>query len=377
MCRHHPPPLCRKRHQRPHDLNDHPCKKKEAIMQSKSAKRNKRMPLTSLLGLALPLAQVGAWAAPEAAPDLTQQIAETMLHAPESKAGFRPVHAKGIVCRGSFTASGDAATISRAAQFRGVTVPVTVRFSDGAPDPAISDSAPEAFPRGMAIRFMLPGGEGTDIVAISHNGFVVGTGEEFLAFLKAQAATDPYQPHPWPIEAFLAGHPRALKFAQDPKPLPTSFATETFFGNNAFRFVNEKGQKQIGRYRIVPVAGPHYLDDAAAKAKSPNFLFEELKTRLAQAPAKFRLLLQLPEPGDPIDDGSIVWPDDRRLVDLGTITITAVVPDSAAAERALAFDPTRLTDGIELSDDPLPALRSRVYALSVIHRRSHEAAAER
>jgi catalase len=65
----------------------------------------------------------------------------------------------------------------------------------------------------------------------------------------------------------------------------------------------------------------------------------------------------------------VVWPDDRRKVELGVITITSIVPDSAAAERALAFDPTRLIDGIELSDDPLPMLRSRVYAYSVAGRR--------
>jgi catalase len=79
--------------------------------------------------------------------------------------------------------------------------------------------------------------------------------------------------------------------------------------------------------------------------------------------------LQLAEPGDQTNDGSVVWPDDRRKVELGVIAITSVVPDSAAAERELAFDPTRLVDGIELSDDPLPALRSRVYVYSVAGRR--------
>ena len=49
---------------------------------------------------------------------------------------------------------------------------------------------------------------------------------------------------------------------------------------------------------------------------------------------------------------------DRKTIDLGTVTITTVDADSDAAQKALAFDPTRLTDGIELSDDPLPALRS-------------------
>jgi len=218
----------------------------------------------------------------------------------------------------------------------------------------------------MAIRFM--GGRETDIVANSHNGFIVGGGEDFLTLVKAQAATDPSKPHPWPIEVFLGGHPNALKFVQDPKPTPASFATESFYGNNAFRFVNKSGLKQTGRYQIVPVAGTQYLDDASAKAKSPNFLIEELTSRVAKGTVKFRLLLQLAEPGDRTDDSSVVWPDDRKKIELGIISITSVVPDSAAAEKSLAFDPTRLTDGIELSDDPLPALRSRVYALSVARR---------
>lgn len=207
-------------------------------------------------------------------------------------------------------------------------------------------------------------------MAFSHNGFLVGTGEEFLALIKAQAATDTAAPHPWPIEEFLNSHPRALKFVKDPKPVPVSFATEFYYANNAFIFTNSKGQKQAGRYQIIPVAGGQYLDDAMAKGKSPNFLRDELPVRLATAPAKFHLFLQLPNPGDQTNDGSIVWPDDRKKVELGIITIASVVADSAEAERKLAFDPTHLIDGIELSDDPLPALRSRGYAYSVAGRRS-------
>jgi catalase len=78
--------------------------------------------------------------------------------------------------------------------------------------------------------------------------------------------------------------------------------------------------------------------------------------------------LQLASPGDQTNDGSVVWPDDRKKLELGIITITSVVADSPAAERKLAFDPTHLIDGIELSDDPLPALRSRVYVYSVAGR---------
>ena len=312
------------------------------------------------------LAQAG-WAA-EPTKDLSQQIAEVMFQIAGNHPGFRPVHAKGIVCQGTFTPSKDAGTVSRAAHFQSAAVPVTVRFSDGAPDPTIPDGSPDASPRGMAIRFKLPSGKGTDIVALSHNGFVVSNGADFLALQKAIAATDPSKPHPWPIEAFLGGHPSALKFVQDPKPMPASFATESFFSNNAFIFVSKDGTKQAGRYQILPVGGAQHLDDAAAKAKPPNFLAEELKERLANGPAKFRLVLQLASAGDATNDSTVVWPEDHKTVDMGTISLTAVDPDSASAEKALAFDPTRLTDGIELSDDPLPALRSRVYALSVAHR---------
>jgi catalase len=143
-----------------------------------------------------------------------------MMQVGGAKPGNRAVHAEGIVCEGTFAATPVAGTLSRAAHFQGKPVPVTVRFSDGAPDPSIPDNSPNASPRGIAIRFMLPGGDRRDIVAISHNGFIVGSGEEFLALEKAIVATDSSEPHPWAIEQFLGTHPRALIFVQDPNPRP-------------------------------------------------------------------------------------------------------------------------------------------------------------
>jgi len=300
--------------------------------------------------------------------DLAQQIFDLMVHMRGVTSGYRPVHAKGIVCQGTFTPSKDAAILSKAAHFQGASVPITVRFSEGSPDPSIPDNSPDAGPRGLAIRFMLPGGGKADIVAMSHNGFVVGAVEEFLALLRAVAATDPSKPHPWPIEVFLTTHPLALKFVLDNKVIPASFATESFFSNDAFIFVNKSGVKQAGRYKILPEAGPLRLTDEEAKARSINFLVEELTTRLATGPIKFRLVVQLPNAGDATHDPSLVWPDDRKTIDAGIISITSVVADSAAAERAMVFDPTHLTDGIELSDDPFPALRATVYSLSASHR---------
>jgi catalase len=82
-----------------------------------------------------------------------------------------------------------------------------------------------------------------------------------------------------------------------------------------------------------------------------------------------KVMVQLANPGDPTKDGSVVWPEDRKLVELGVITITTVAPNNAALQKSLAFNPIYLCDGITLSDDPLPIIRSAVYALSVAHRR--------
>jgi catalase len=277
------------------------------------------------------------------------------------------------VCEGTFSPAPEAAKLSKAAHLQpGASVAVTVRFSDGAPDPLMPDNSPKAGPRGMAIRFALPGGDETDIVAMSHNGFIVGNGDDFLTLQTAAVATNPTKPHPWPIEEFLAAHPRAMKFVVDNQVAPASFASEAYFSNNAFVFVNKEGAKQPFRYQVLPVAGVRHLSDAEAKDRSAEFLFDDLKSRLGSGPVQFRLVAQLPNPGDPTSDASVVWPDDRRTVELGTISVKTIVADSDAAQQRLAFDPVNLTDGIELSDDPVPPLRSSVYALSVKHRREND-----
>ena len=151
---------------------------------------------------------------------------------------------------------------------------------------------------------------------------------------------------------------------------PKSFARLAYYGNNAFVFVDSGGVKRAGRYQIIPVAGVAHLDSVAATKAGPNYLFDELRQRVARGPITYHLFVQLANPGDPTNDGSIVWPDDRKRVELGTITLTAIAPDNEALQRKLTYNPIYLTDGIQLSDDPFPQLRSAVYALSVAHRGS-------
>jgi catalase len=329
------------------------------------------MPPVHIRCLAL-LASLGCCTVPleaQQAPSLPQQIADVLVELSGGiHTGYRFMHAKGLVVTGTFTPAPSARSISKAAHLAGAPVPVTVRFSDGTGNPMIPDTDTRGAPRGMAIRFTLPRGGFTDIVAISHNGFVVGTGEEFLALMTAVAHTTPQSPHPNPVEQFLGGHPRALKFLQDVQPLPVSFATQAYFGNNAFVFVDSAGVKRAGRYQILPAAGVATLDSAAAAKAGPDYLFQDLPRRLARGPVRFRLVVQMANPGDQTRDGSLVWPSDRKIVELGTISLNKVAPDNAELQRTLTYNPIYLTPGIELSDDPIVPLRSAVYALSVAHR---------
>ncbi len=298
----------------------------------------------------------------------TQQLYEQIVDALNAlfglHRGYRPVHAKGILCQGTFSPAATAASVSRAPHFQSASVPITVRFSDFAGIPTVSDGDPLASPRGIAIRFHLPGGTDTDIVAHSYDGFPTRTAEEFLEFVRALAGSGPGSPDPKPLTSFLASHQQARRFAEAPKPAPSSFATESYYAVNAFRFINREGTSRPGRYGIRPEAGEAHLDAAEAPRRPGNYLFDELAQRLSRGAVRFRLLVQLAAEGDPVDDGSQPWPEGRPQVELGTLSITSQVADSAAAERRLVFDPARLVDGIELSDDSLPAVRSAVYAVS-------------
>ena len=289
-------------------------------------------------------------------------------------AGFRPAHAKGILLAGTFTPSSEASSLTRAPHIQRSSTPVFVRFSASTGIPVIPDNDPHAAPYGMAVRFQLAEHSHTDIVSHSTDGFPARTGEEFLEFLKALATSDMSKPsdpaNPKPIEKFLGAHPAALAFVQAPKPAPSSFARENYFAVTAYHFTNSRGETRFGRYRLVPVAGVEHLDAAAAAAKSPNFLFDELNERLSHGPIEFRILVQLAEAGDVVNDATIHWPDDRTLVELGKIALTHPVADNPAEQRQIIFDPIPRVDGIEPSADPLLELRAAVYLISGRRRRA-------
>jgi catalase len=274
-------------------------------------------------------------------------------------AGHRAAHAKGSLLTGTFTPSAEAAGLTTAAHMQGEPSRVTVRFSNGGGDPGIPDYAREG--RGMAIKFYPHDGAKTDIVALSLPCFFVRTPEDFIAFTKARLEPEKLMPD------FLGAHPEALPAIQaalgaDP---PESYATCAYNGIHSYRWLDSGGGSRWVRYRLEPEAGERSLPGDGAKARGRDYLQEEILNRAETA---FRLLAIVGEEGDPVDDPTAAWPEERERVDVGRLVLTGPETERERDGDILVFDPTRVTAGIELSDDPILHFRPRAYSVSVARR---------
>jgi catalase len=295
-----------------------------------------------------------------------EQAVDAANHVFGRHAGHRALHAKGILCRGTFTATPAAAGLTRAAHLRGDPVPATVRLSNGAGDPASPDYAPDV--RGLAVKFDLPDGGQTDMVAQSLPWFAFHDPEGFVEFMRVQKREPAMA---WRFPAYLIRHPhmiRALRINLPALKTPESYTTLRYYGIHAFHWLASDGSSRYVRYTWLPQAGDHRISPREAKSRGRDYLQQELRQRLSGGPARFRLELQIAAPGDPVDDPAERWPPSRQTVDAGTLEIIEV--DEGADQNALVFDPVRVTDGIELSHDPVLRFRPRAYSESVSRRTS-------
>ncbi len=275
--------------------------------------------------------------------------------------------AQGRYYGGVFTATPEAGRLSRAAHFRGQPVPVTIRHSNS----PMADPVGPADSVSMAVRFYLTDGTVTDLVALPITLFFTRTPEETLELLQI-ALPDPAtgKPDMEKVGRFLAERPSVMRAVGLRRQLPAavSFARTAYHALHAFRFVDDAGAAVHARYHWEPEAGVATQTLEELHAKRPSYLFEELEERLARAPVGFRLVLELAGEGDPVDDPSAPWPDDRPRVTVGRLEITRPTTLEEIGDPVMMHDPTRVTDGIELSDDPILAARRGIYEVSVAHR---------
>jgi catalase len=285
--------------------------------------------------------------------------------------GNRAVHAKGAVCAGTFTATPDAARLTRAAHMQGEPVEVTVRFSNASGDPRAHDGVPDG--RGMATKLYLPDGTRTDIVTVTAGRFFARTPEEFIEFNHAIRRADGGLPRPDPLRMlwYLARHPKAapaVRALRDVKPI-ASYARSRYNSLHAFRWVDAGGHARHVRYSWIPEEGEATLSTEEAKSRPPDYLQQDVAERFTGGrPIRFALELQLAAEGDPLDDPRIAWPESREQVVAGTLELTALDTRRERDGDVLVFDPTRVTDGIELTDDPILRFRPKAYSVSVERR---------
>lgn len=284
------------------------------------------------------------------------------LHTAFGEHHARAVHTKGTILIGSFTPSPEARSIVKTPIFAGGSLPIIARFSLFAGVPDLPDNDDGASPAGLGIKIKAPDGDDFDIEANQHRDFIVATFDEFAVFLRAVGATKPGTPHPTPVEQFLATHPHAKEFLGS-RTYPSSYARATYFGINAVKFTNARGQSVFVRYRFVPRDGEDYLTPDRRKAQSANYLQDEVLARVQTRPIEFDWFAQVAAAGDKIDDPSVAWPESRRLVKLGTFTLKERPTDPETMQRELLFLPGQYHSGVEPAD-PMLVMRNAAYPIS-------------
>ncbi len=307
-------------------------------------------------------AYTGGWLRPD---DLTpSRFADRFEHVYGRHDGFRRNHAKGLSATGTFASTGAAAAICRAAVFQPGNVPVVGRFSLGGGLPDQADK-PDTV-RGLGL-LLEANGQQWRTAMINIPVFTDSTPQGFYErMLASKPLPDTGKADPTKMAAFLDQHPEtaaAMKIIKQ-SPASAGFADSTFHGLNAFFFSNSAGATVPVRWSAVPQEAP----PAPRPAGGKDYLFDELIRAVAQRPVSWRLVITIGEPGDPTNDATKPWPQTRRSIDAGTITISAVQTEDPGNARDINFDPLVLPDGITPSDDPLPAARSAVYARSFTRR---------
>lgn len=276
--------------------------------------------------------------------------------------GHRALHAKGVLLRGTFRATPEAAALTRAPHMQGEEVPATFRLSNGAGNPEHPDYLPD--PRGCAIKLYLLDGSRTDIVAVTSPLFPVRDPGAFAELIKAQSAR-------WRLPLFLLRHPEALRVFPVAAPTlrpPESYVSVRYYGIHAFKWLDAQGGERYVRYLLVPDGPERRLSAREARQRGRDYLQREISRRLTSGPARLGFEVQIAEPGDPVDDPTRAWPRQRRRVRVGTFEMTGPETEREKHGDVLVFDPTRVTDGIELSADPVLAFRPQAYAESVARR---------
>lgn len=283
--------------------------------------------------------------------------------------GERRNHTRGTCALGEFIGAPEAAAYSRSPLFSGRTVSVIARFSLSGGNPKAPDTAKSA--RGMALEFKLPDGSLQHMTMLNTPIFGAAQPRTFfdlMTAIKPDPATG--KPDPEKIKAFKASHPDNLaqaEFLASNNP-PASYANSAYWGIHTFKFINRDNKTTMVRWRFVPQDGEKPLSDAELKSAPTSFLEQAMIERTKQGPVRWDMLVTLGEPGDTEDNPTIAWPESRKQVKAGTLTISSAKAQKGAECEKINFDPLVMGEGIAPTNDPILLFRSPAYAVSFAKR---------
>jgi catalase len=280
--------------------------------------------------------------------------------------GFRRSGAKGVCASAEFVGGPEGRNISSSSVFSGNAIPVIVRFSVGGANPKAADNTKSQ--RNLALQFNLPDSEVWQMGNISAPVFGAATPEQLFGRLQSlQPDPTTKTADPAKVKAFADANPatqlQGRYFAS--KAVPASYASTNYWGVHGFGFTNARNEKVWGKWVFEPVEGVQTLSDEEAKAKSPNFLFDDLRQRVASGKASFNFNLEVAQAGDVLDNATIPLPDGRKKITLGVLKVVSVSPDSTGPCLNITFDPNIMPKGIEGAPDPMLRARTVPYAISL------------
>lgn len=308
---------------------------------------------------------------------------ETFVH---EKILERPVHVKGFGAFGYFETLHSMAAYTKLCflQQPGQRVPVAVRFSLAVSNKGTPDTSRNV--RGFSTKFYTDHGV-FDLLCNHIPVFLVRDPirfpESIHAFLPSPINNliDPNR-----FWGFIATAPEATHFVvrlYSDEGTVKSLRHIPGHSVNTYVWKNAQNVRFYVKYRWVPLAGEQYIDaqEAARLAgENPDYSGKDLYDAIAAGtPVQYGLYVQLMNPQDeatlpfdPLDDTK-VW-DVRQYPPLpvGRLVLNTNPTNYQDQIEKLAFSPSNLLDGAELSDDKMLQGRSNIYSDSQRHRLGSE-----
>ncbi|WP_212391475.1 catalase [Sporosarcina beigongshangi] len=303
---------------------------------------------------------------------ILHETLETFVH---SKILERPVHVKGFGAFGYFETAYSMTEHTKLSflQNSGQQVPVTVRFSLAVSNKGTPDTSRNV--RGFSTKFYTEEGV-FDMVCNHIPVFLVRDAMRFPAAIQALLPSpvnnlmDPER-----FWSFIARAPEATHFVvrlYSDAGTVKSFRHMPGHSVNTYVWRNAQGVRSYVKYHWIPEAGVQYIDSQEAarwNGENPDIAGQDLHDALAkEKPVVYGLYVQLMNPEDeatlsydPLDDTK-VW-DERQypLLPVGRLMLNRNPDNYMEQVEKVAFSPSNLLDGVELSDDKMLQGRANIY----------------